>query len=180
MKNALIIASVTALVGASSAFAQPELEAGLWKYSFDIESKSGQIEAAMEQAKKMLDSLPPEQRQMIEQQMASRGIGLDLESYSAQTCITPEQAQARQFPQPNDNCSQSVIEQSDNVYRMRFTCEGNPPTSGEGEIRLISDKEYKGKVTIETEMNGQPEEIVAHQSGTWVAADCGSVAPLPN
>jgi hypothetical protein len=89
MKNAfLYLVSVSALFGAASTFAQPELEPGLWKYSFDIESQSGQVEAAMAQAKKMLESLPPEQRKMIGQQMASQGIGLDLESYTAQTCIT--------------------------------------------------------------------------------------------
>lgn len=180
MKTALYAASITALFGSTMVFAQPELEPGLWKYSFDIENQSGQIEAAMAKAKKMLESLPPEQRKMIEQQMASRGIGLDLESFTAQTCITPEQAKATQFPQPSENCSQSVVEQSDDVYKLSFTCEGTPPTTGEGEIHLISDKEYEGEVTVDTTMNGQAEQIVASQSGTWVSADCGTVEPPPN
>lgn len=168
------------LAGAGTIHAQPELEPGLWDYSFKMESQSGQIEAAMAEAKKMLESLPPEQRQMIEQQMASRGIGLDLESFTAKTCITPEQAKASEFPQPSDSCTQEILEQSDDVYKVSFSCDGNPPTTGEGEIRLISDKEYRGEVTINTSMNGQAEKIVASQHGTWVGADCGSVKPLSN
>ncbi|MCW8194976.1 DUF3617 domain-containing protein [Proteobacteria bacterium 005FR1] len=176
MKAATFLVSAAVLLGAvSNVHAQPELEPGLWKYSFDIESQSGQIEAAMEQMKKMLESLPAEQRQMVEQQMASRGIGLDLESYTAQTCITPEQAKAGELPQPSDDCTQEVLEQSKDGYKVRFTCEG---TTGEGEIRLLSDKAYEGKVTINTTMNGQSEQIIASQSGTWVSADCGSVKPM--
>jgi hypothetical protein len=172
---AFLISSAALLCATSNVYAQPELKPGLWEYSFDIESKSGQIEAAMEQMKKMLESLPPEQRQMIEQQMASRGIGFDLESYTAQTCMTAEQVKAGKLPQPSDDCTQEVLEQSEDGYKVRFTCDG---TTGEGEIRLLSDKEYEGKVTIDTTMNGQPEQIIASQSGAWVSDDCGSVKPM--
>lgn len=170
-----------ALLGlAANSFAQPKLEPGLWEHSFEIESQSGQIEAAMQQAKEMLASMPPEQREMIEKQMAANGINLDLESYTTKVCITEEQAARNQFPQPSESCEPTVIEQSDNVFKMRFSCEGNPPTTGEGEVRLLSDKEYRGKVTMNTTMNDQPEKLVATQSGHWQADDCGSVKPLPN
>lgn len=181
MKNALccVIASV-ALATSPGAFAQLKMEPGLWEHSFELESQSGQIEAAMEQAKQMLQSLPPAQREMVEKQMAANGINLDLESYTTKVCISEEQASRNQFPQPSESCEQSVIEQSDNVFKMRFSCEGNPPTSGEGEVRLLSDKQYRGKVTMNTTINDQPEKLVASQSGNWQAADCGSVQPLPN
>lgn len=172
----------TSLVAAASvpALAQPELQPGLWEHSFKIESQSGQIEAALEQAKKMLESMPPEQRDMIEKQMAAQGINMDLDSYTTQVCISEDQAARNEFPQPSDNCTQSVLEQSDDVFRMSFSCEGNPPTSGEGEMRLLSDKEYRGKMTMNTTMNGQAENVVASQIGNWLSADCGSVKPMSN
>lgn len=171
---------VVLFTAAPSALAQPELQPGLWEHSFEIESQSGQIEAALEQAKKMLESLPPEQREMIESQMAAQGINMDLSSYTTQVCITEDQASRNQFPQPSENCTQSVLEQSENLFRMSFSCDGDPPTSGEGEMRLLSDKEYQGKMTMNTTMNGQAENIVASQIGNWLSADCGSVKPMSN
>lgn len=182
MKIALFcLISLVALLGITpSAIAQPKLQPGLWVHSFEIESQSGQIEAALEQARKMLESMPQEQREMIEAQMTARGINMDLESYTTKVCITEEQAFRNQFPQPSENCSQSILEQNDSLFKMSFSCEGNPPTSGEGEMRLISDKQYRGKMTMNTTINNQPENVVASQTGNWLSADCGSVKPLSN
>lgn len=174
----LVSGILTAFALSSQAVAEPVLRPGLWEYSFDMKSQSGQIEAAMEQARKALESLPPEQRKMIEEQMAARGVGLDLKSYTAKVCVTEEQASRQEFPQPNDDCSQSVVEQADNVLKMKFSCEGNPPTSGEGEIRMLSDKEYRGNITVNTTVNGQPETLQATQTGTWLSEDCGAIKPL--
>lgn len=164
---------------AGSALAQPQLKPGLWEYNFDISSKSGQIEAALEQAKKMLQALPAEQRAMIEQQMAANGISMNLDNYTAKVCITPEQASQGYFPQPNDDCEQSTVEQREDSYKVSFSCAGEPPINGEGEIRMLSDEEYRGTVTFNTTMNGQPETLSADQHGQWLAAECGQVEPLP-
>lgn len=178
MKNALYVSALLALLSAANTFAETKLQPGLWEYHFEINSQSGEIEAAMEQAKQALESLPPEQRKMIEEQMAASGVGLDLKSYTAKACITEEQASRDEFPQPSGDCSQTVVEQSDDVMKIEFRCEGDPPTTGEGEIRMISNKEYRGKVTVNTTVNNQPERLEANQSGTWISEDCGSVQPV--
>lgn len=181
MKNIVRFAALVFAFGTSSAvIAQTELKPGLWEHSFDVSSQSGQIEAAMERAKQMLESLPPEQRAMIEEQMAASGIGFDFDSYTTRVCITEAQAARNQFPQPSEDCSQEVLEQSDDVFRVRFSCAGNPPATGEGEMRIISDEEYRGKVTIDTQVEGQSDQIIASQNGSWVAEDCGSVSPIQN
>jgi len=167
------------LVLAGGALAEPKLQPGLWEYSFDISSKSGQIEAALEQAKKMLQAMPPEQRAMIEQQMAANGISMNLDNYTARVCITPEQASRGYFPQPNDDCEQTSSGNGKDSYKVSFSCEGEPPITGEGEIRLLSEREYRGTVTLNTTMNGQAETLSADQHGQWLAADCGEVPPLP-
>ncbi|MGQ9425771.1 DUF3617 domain-containing protein [Gilvimarinus sp. F26214L] len=159
------------------ALGAPELRPGLWEHSFKMESTSGELEAALEQARKMLESLPPEQRRMIESQMANQGISFDLENYTAKACITAEQAARREFPQPSENCQQT-LEQDGDVYKVQFHCEDNPPTSGKGELRLVSEREYQGEVTLNTTVNGQAEQLVASQHGSWLADDCGSVRPI--
>ncbi|MEX1033675.1 MAG: DUF3617 domain-containing protein [Cellvibrionaceae bacterium] len=167
-------------IASTAAFAQPTLQPGLWEHSFKLTSQSGQIEAAMKQAKEMLEAMPPEQRQMIEKQMAANGINLDLDTYTTKVCITEAQAARNQFPEPNDSCTQTITEQSDDVFKVQFSCEGDPPTTGEGEIRLLSDQHYRGTVIINTSMQGQAERVEATQDGQWLSEDCGEIQPLSN
>jgi len=157
---------------AANSFAQPVLKPGLWEHKFEVTSQSGRVEAALAQAKQMLAALPPEQRQMIERQMAASGLSIDLENYTAKVCVTEEQAALNQFPEPSDNCTQSITEQSGNLFKIEFSCAGNPPITGEGEMRVINDKQYQGTMTIHTSVAGEDDKMQASQSGTWLATDC--------
>ena len=64
-----------------------------------------------------------------------------------------------------------------NVLRFKFACSGDPATSGEGEYTFTSDKAYSGRMTINTVAKGKPERMQMTQTGRWLSADCGSLAP---
>lgn len=157
---------------AVNSVAEPKLKPGLWEHSFEVSSESGRIEAALTQARQMLESMPAQYRQMVEQQLAASGISLDLQNSKARVCVSEDQAARNEFPDPNDSCSQTVTEQGKGVYKIVFRCEGNPPVTGEGEMRMISDKEYRGSVIFNTNIDGQDERMEARQNGIWLSADC--------
>lgn len=107
----------------ANSFAEPTLKAGLWEHSFEVSSESGRIEAALAQARQMLESMPAQYRQMVEQQLAASGITMDLQNYKTRVCVSEDQAARNQFPEPSDNCSQSFTEQGKGVFKIEFRCE---------------------------------------------------------
>lgn len=177
--STLVFATALSLTSAS-ALALESVRPGLWEHSYSISSKSGQIEKAIEQAKAMMATLPPEQRQMVEQMMAKQGVSLDFAGTTMKMCLSEEQAKNNLIPQLGDNCSQTVLDESSKEVRLRFECSGEPPSSGEGTIRVTSETAYSGDFQLSTVMNGQPDTLNAITEGKWLGANCGDLKPLPN
>jgi len=152
MKARTLAATAFCSLLATTATALESVEPGLWEHTYSITSESGQLEQAMEQAKAMMESLPPEQRKMVEDMMASQGISMDFANNTLRVCITEAQAQRNQLPQFGDNsCDQEIVSSSD---------------------------ERNGDMVINTTMNGQPEKLTATTKGKWISADCGNVQPM--
>jgi hypothetical protein len=167
---------------ASPAFAQPgKLQPGLWEQAMTMKSASGQMESQMAQMQKELANMPPEQRKMVEDMMAKQGMAMGSSAGGRNTtikmCISPEQAERAELPQQEGNCKQEMVERSGSTVRYRFSCSGNPPTSGEGEYTLASPTNYSGRATVVTQVQGKPEKIEMTQTGRWLAADCGAIKP---
>jgi len=156
----------------STQAAETKIQPGFWEHTFFIKSKSGQIEAALAQAKQMLDSMPPEQQTMIKKMMADRGIDLSLQSYTSQVCITEEDAKNNVLPKPSEGCEQSITEETADGFKINYSCSGNPPVSGTGEMKLIDKKNFTITALVNTEMNGQNEEMTINQTGKWLQAEC--------
>lgn len=168
-----LLVSTSLLLTAGTALADsPSLKPGQWEHSFTLKSASGQIEAAIEQARQMMESLPPEQQAMVKSTMASQGISLDLKNYTSQVCLTQAQVDENDLPKPNNNCEQIVTEETADGYKVRYQCEGNPPVSGEGRYTILDEENYKIDITVNTEVNGKPEEMTINQTGKWLAAEC--------
>lgn len=170
-----ILGIFTALGLVNGAIAAPKIAPGLWELTVAVKSQSGQLEAAMEQARAAMANMPPEQREMMEKMMESRGVKMDFSSVTVKTCVTPEEAELTHLPQ-SDNCEQEILETSDNQVKVKFNCPGNPPSSGEGEFTLVDDKTFTGKAQFNTTMYGAPEVVDSTQTGKWLSADCGDVA----
>lgn len=180
---ALPLAGLMADAGAAAGAAAPssgqaqKIRPGLWEHRMTLRSESGQLEGMMGMAQAQLDMMSPEQRQQVEQMMAAQGIALGGGRLdTVRVCITPEQAAHDELPQ-NENCQQQSMTRSGNTVRFKFSCQTNPPASGEGQITLNGPTGYTGRAMIDTELQGSPQRINADLRGTWLAADCGTVAP---
>ena len=164
---------IIAFAFVNSTNAAPKITPGLWELTVNVKSQSGKLEAAIEQAQAAMASMPPEQQAMMKQMMEARGVKLDLSGVTVKTCVTPEEAELTKIPQ-SDDCEQEILQTSNNKLTVKFSCPGNPPSSGEGEFTLVNDKTFTGKAKFETTMNGAPEVLESTQEGKWLSTDCGS------
>lgn len=178
---------VVLAVLAGPAMAQ-KVSPGLWENSMTMKSGGGEMDGAMARMKDEMARMTPEQRKMMEDMMAKQGVsvgaggvggagGAGSQAISAKVCITPEMALRDEMPQQDGNCKQTAKERSGNTLRYKFTCGGDKPSSGEGEVTFVSDKQHKGKTMINTTINGKPARMEMEHSGKWLAADCGNIAP---
>jgi hypothetical protein len=83
-----------------------------------------------------------------------------------------------EVPQSDKNCTHQVAQRTGNTMKIKFSCSGNPPTTGEGEVTILSPTAYKGKSTMNTTVNGKPERMTMEQTGKWLSADCGNIKPI--
>lgn len=156
---------------------------GLWELNFQMKTQSGKFEQAMNMMQQQLASMPPEQRKMMEQMMAQQGMGIGdgingIGKNAMKVCVTKEQIEKNQLPQADKNCTQEVIEETDNKLKVKFHCSGSSITEGEGEVTFLNPKAYVGKAVINTTMQGKPEKMTMEQSGKWQSEDCGDLRPV--
>ncbi len=154
------------------------MKPGLWEHSFTMKSQSGKMEQGMAELQKQLAAKPPEKRKQMEQMMAQSGVAMGSKVNVVKVCITPEDAARMDVPKYNDQCKQEVTQRSANTLKFRFTCTGQPPTSGEGEVTFTSPTAYTSKSVVNTSVDGKPERMTMDQAGKWLAADCGAVKPI--
>ena len=169
-----------------------KMRPGLWEHSATMKSQSGQMEAAMAQMKEAMAQMTPQQRKQMEQMMAQQGVALGSgpggtgsaggNTHSVKVCITPEQAEMDRMP-AREGCTQSVQRTGPSTLSMRFSCkggQGEPASSGEGTMTFSGPTAYTGQFRLNTTTaQGKPEQIDMAQSGRWLAADCGSIKPMP-
>ncbi len=159
---------------AGPVLSQTELRPGLWEHSMTMKG-GGQTAAAMAQAQQQMANLPPDQRKMIEKMMADQGIAMGPKGNSVKVCMTKEDVARNEFPQ-QDGCTQNV-KRNGALWSVAFQCKGDPPSSGEGTVRLLNPTAYAGEFTINTVADGKPERMQMTQAGKWLAADCGALTP---
>jgi hypothetical protein len=173
---ALAIALSAASVAAQ---AQSSLKPGLWEQSGTLKSQSGQIEQAMAQAEAQIARLPAAQRRQIEAMMKERGVSIGNGTTTVRMCLTAQDIERGNIPVQTGECTQKVLSRDDTTLNVSFTCQTNPPSSGVGEVRLLSPTSTLATATVDTLVNDKPERIDTTQKGTWLGDDCGDVKPLP-
>lgn len=162
--------ALPALVTAADAI---PLRPGLWEQTLTMASESGRVEAAIEQMQERLESLPPEQRRMMEDMMESQGISVDSGVSTVQICLTQEEIDAGGLAE-QDGCQQNVLEQNSKRLRLSFVC---GEEKGEGEVTFHSPESYSGTTHLTTSVDGQQEVMTIDQKGKWLGADCGVAGP---
>jgi hypothetical protein len=171
---AFMLAACAGAAGAQS------LKPGLWEITQQMQMGGAQAEQ-MAQMRQQMANMPPEQRKMMEDMMAQRGIkmgpGAPGGGMSMQLCMTREMAERNEVPAQRGDCKTTQQSRSGKTMKMAFTC-SNPPSSGEGEITFASPESYHMKMAVTTQVQGHAEKANMQTSGKWLGADCGNVKPM--
>jgi Protein of unknown function (DUF3617) len=166
-------------VAAASANAQT-MKPGLWEMTNKM-GGSPEMDQAMAQLQQQMANMPPEQRKMMEDMMAKKGMGMGGVSPGGivvKACITKEMAERNQMPmQHSGDCTNTISDKTSTGMKMKFTCT-NPPSSGEGQFSFMGDTAYTMKMKISTAAQGKPQVTTVDGSGKWVNSDCGNITPM--
>lgn len=167
-----------ALVLSSFAGAAHGMAPGLWEHHVKFKSQSGEMEKNRADMQAQMASLPPDQRRRVEQMMAKKGMSFDAEGTTLRVCVTKEQAERMEpLPMNKANCRQEVLSRTSSSMKIRWTCGGDDPSNGEGEMRFSSDKSFTGRAVVNSVRQGKPDRMDVESTGSWISADCGDVKP---
>lgn len=154
------------------------MKPGLWELSSKMNSSDGAMGAAMARVREQLANLSPEQRRAMQQTMEQHGMRLDVGANGdvrTRMCMTREMAERHELPVQQGDCTQKATPLSANRVKVSFSCT-RPRASGEGEVTMENDRNYRAHMHI---MNEEPRQTVDMDvSGKWLAADCGKVRPV--
>ena len=160
------------------ALAQSQLKPGLWEYSMQMKSGDGQTEATMARAQEQLAKMPPEQRKQMEAMLAKNGVAMGAKANTVRVCLSKEAAERGEPPQNDGRCKHETLQRSGSSMKFRFSCAGEPPSSGEGEYTFAGPGSYTGHMVMTTVVKGQAKRMEMNQTGQWLSADCGGLKPI--
>lgn len=164
-------------IAAGAAHAQT-MKPGLWEFKQTPQLDPAR-QAQMAQAQKAMESMPAEQRQMMEKMMASRGVNVSMSggSITIKTCVTKEQAERNMAPVTHHgNCTQDV-KRSGSTIQTHFGCT-DPASEGDATVTLRGNEGFTNDVTVRHQRQGKTEVTKVSGEGRWLGADCGDVKPM--
>ncbi|RPJ48334.1 MAG: DUF3617 domain-containing protein [Betaproteobacteria bacterium] len=157
------------------------MKPGLWEITNKMGGDQGaKMAAAQEQMQKQLAAMPPEQRKQMEKMMAQQGVGMAPQAgggMASRICISKEMAARNEAPAQQGDCKQDILQRSGNTTRFKFIC-SKPPSSGEGEVTLLSPEAYTMKMKMTSHAKGKPEQMTMEAQGKWLSNDCGNLKPV--
>lgn len=172
----ILLASASLALGVQA----QEMKPGLWEMRNKM-SGSAEMDKAMAEAQKQMQSMPPEQRKMMQDMMARQGVhmapGAD-GAMNVRMCVTREMAASHAIAPQQGDCRTTSSERSGNSLKMAFACT-NPPSSGEGVLTFSSPEAYTSRMTVTTIAGGKSEKMNMQGQGKWLGSDCGTVKPPP-
>ena len=177
MKFPAILLLASLATGAAHA---QHIKPGLWEFKQTPQLDPAR-QAQMAQAQKAMESMPPEQRQMIEKMMAQKGVNVSMAggAITIKTCVTKEQAERNMAPVNHQgNCTQE-IKRSGSTIQTHFVCT-DPASEGDAIVTLRGNEGFTNDVTIRHQRQGKTETTKVSGEGRWLGADCGDVKPMPS
>ena len=175
---ALLIGSIAAL----PALAQ-NMKPGLWEIDTTTSAMADpRLRQMLEMQKQQMANMPPEQRKMMEDMMASHGAGgLTISpdgGMHVKACVTPEMVARNQLPmQQRGNCVHKRAPLVGNSMTMSFSCT-NPAVSGEGSATFSGDTAFSMTLQTVATLNGRKHASSMSSSGKWLASGCGNIKPV--
>lgn len=181
-RTALAIATLLGAAFTALPAAAQTMKPGLW----EIQNKMGgsgdqgaKMAAAQAQMQQQMASMPPEQRKMIQDMMASKGVNMAPGTgggMAVRICVTREMAARNEAPaQSQGDCKRETLQRSGNTTKFKFTC-ANPPSSGEGTVTINNPESYTMHMTMTGGRN--PGTMTMDAQGKFISSDCGSVKPI--
>lgn len=161
---------------AAAAQAQ-SIDPGLWEIKHDMRMPGNpEVAAQMAQMREQMKNLPPQMREMMEQQMASLGVGMGADG-ALQLCISPDQAKADPIREGHTegDCTYTQVKRSGNTWTGRITCT-QPPGEGDFTTTLHSATHFSTEAVMSSEEYGR---IDMNTDARHLSADCGAIRPVP-
>jgi hypothetical protein len=203
MRKLLCLSAVALSICSFSVLAQTiklDMQPGLWENSFNLTGDSGkelqamqsdQMKQAMEEMKKQLANMPPEQRKQMEAMMAQSGMKINEDSISFENdkvnistdgskvkqCVTKAEIDRGELPEDDENCKTTLTQISKNRFKSKHVCTGENPSHGESDIIFSSPKQYSGTGTMTQTVDGKSHTLEIVMSGNWISNDCGDIKP---
>jgi hypothetical protein len=203
MKNLLSILVAVLGVTAVTLHAEPikvDMVPGLWenKVVWGIGGADGtpaiqpdQVKFAMEEMKRQLASMSPEQRKQMEAMMAQSGMKVTDNGVSfnnnqveisptgtnAKICVTQAQIDRGELPDDVKGCESVLKQVSATQFKSTHVCSGEYSGTGESEVTFHSPKHYTGTGKMNQVMNGEKRTMAFTMEGKWLSSDCGEVKP---
>ena len=174
------VLAAAAFAAVTTVHAQSKMKPGLWEITHKMQSASGQMEQQMAQMQQQMANMPPEQRKMMEEMMAQRGVKMGAGGpggMQMKICVTPEMAERHEMPTNRGECKTTQQAMSGSTMKVAFTCV-NPPSSGEGQFTFNSGESYSMNMKVNTTVQGRPETMNMEGTGKWLGADCGDIKPM--
>ena len=175
----LLLLSALLTAGVHAQAQAQTMKPGLWelKQQPKLDPKR---QAQMEQAQQKMAALPAEQRKMMEEMMAKRGVSMDFAggSINIKMCVSEEQARRNVPPVASrGNCTHDV-QRSGKQIHTRFSCT-DPVSEGTSDVTLLDGGDGFSAVTHMTHTsNGKTDTIDATSEGHWLGSDCGGLKPM--
>lgn len=169
-----VAAPLVALVMAFTGPVQAQnLQPGLWEFKHDIRAPGRpDMAAQMAQLRERMKSMPPQARQMMEQQLASMGVGIG-GGGSLRICMTPEDVRHEPVYEGyrDDDCTYTQVKRSGNSWSGRVTC---TDPARQGEFRTT----WHGPAHFSTDMalSGADGRMDMKIDARRIGSDCGAVA----
>ena len=175
MKKAWSVCFALAAACAAFGASAQNLKPGLWEVRHKLQGNP-EMERQLEEARKQMAAMPPEQRRQMEAMMAGRGVQMGVGGHSVRMCLTREMVERNEIPAQQGDCRMTNQQRTGNTLKVSFTCT-NPPSSGESRMTINSPESYAMKTTASSSIDGRVETMSVEGSGKWVGADCGSLKP---
>jgi Protein of unknown function (DUF3617) len=176
MRIALVL---SCLFASGLALAQSSTKPGLWEVTSKMSSPTNpQMAKQMEEAQKMMASMPPAQRKQMEEMMAKQGMNMSFGAGGAtaiKVCITPEMA-SRPPMEQRQGCTYK-FSQSGATHNFSFQCT-NPPGDGDGQMTFSNADNYSGKMRFNSMQGGKKETMDMQTTGKFLGSNCGAIKPM--
>jgi hypothetical protein len=178
-RNVICLVSLIGLVGLSGTSLAQQMKPGLWEVNNKMKMDPA-MEAQMEQMRKQMAAMSPEQRKQMEAAMGKSGVKMDMGAGGGMVikmCLTKEDVERNTPPTGMQSDCKSDMTKSGNTMKMKFSCP-NPPSSGEATYTYASNESYAMKMTITSSAGGAAKTTEMSGNGRWLGADCQGIKPI--